>query len=157
MSFMLADTNDSQSLPRTVEKPLAAAQAFERGALLLLNGSDQFAECGADPASIAAVAASPAGTDASGFNILGKREFPAGYMQAYAIQGNKRFRARYTGSLPGADGGLFGVVRDTDALWKVDFTETVNTRLKIVGRLTNSPENLPEVLVEFLAANVQQV
>lgn len=156
MSFILADAEDGM-IPRTVEKPLAAAQAFERGALLVANGSDQWAECGADPASIGGVAASPAGTDASGFNILGKREFPAGYMQAYAVQKNTRFRARYTGALPGADGGVYGVVRDTDLLWKVDFTETVNTRLKLVGRLTTSPENLPEVLVSFLAANIQQI
>jgi hypothetical protein len=37
----------------------------------------------------------------------------------------------------------------------VDFTDTVATRLKLIGRRTNSPENIPEVEVVFLAANVQ--
>lgn len=156
MSFMVADT-PNQAIPRTVEKPLAAAQAFEKGALLVANASDQWAECGANPASIGGIAASPAGTDTSGFNILGKREFPAGFMQAYVVQLNQRFRCRYSGGLPAADGGTYGVLRDTDLLWKVNFADAVNTRVKQVGRLTNSPENLPEVLVEFLAANVQQI
>lgn len=154
MSFKLADTEHAM-MGRVIELPQAAASLYLSGALLLVNGSAQFAECGADPASICAVAASDAGTDTSGFNILGTKGFPPGYMQGYYIKG-RRFRAKYFSTLPGADGGLYGVVRDTDSLWKVDFSETVNTRLKLVGRLTNSPENQPEVLVTFLDANVQQ-
>jgi hypothetical protein len=66
MSFQLAHP-DGLRVPRTVEKNLAAAQAFNAGALLLADASDNFAECGADPASIAVVAVSGAGTDTSGF------------------------------------------------------------------------------------------
>jgi hypothetical protein len=156
MSFILADT-DSLGVGRIVEKPVAAAQAWERGALLVANGTDQWTECGADPALIAAVAESAAGADTSGFNILGRKEFPANFCQAAAVQNNRRFRARFIGSVPGNDGGLFGVVKDADNLWKVDFTDVVNTRVKLISRFTLSPESQPEVLVEFLAANIQQV
>lgn len=154
MSFKLANP-DGQTAPPIVERNLATGSAFPQGSLLLVNGSGEYAECGADPASIAAVAATPCGADTSGFNILGRKEFPSGRMQGINVTGQV-FRARYVGTLPAADGGSYGVVKDTDDAWKVDFAETVATRVKLVGRLTNSPENQPEVLVEFLPANIQQ-
>lgn len=154
MSFKLAQPPSGKSVPRMVEKPLATA-TLTQGALMLENGSAQFAECGADPVSIGAVAATPAGTDASGFNILGKKEFPAGFMQGIVLDAQIVFRAKYVGGLPAADGGVYGVVKDADNDWKVDFTDTTATRVRLVGRLTNSPENLPEVLVRFIAANLQ--
>jgi hypothetical protein len=49
----------------------------------------------------------------------------------------------------------YGVVLDADGQWKVDFAEVVNTRLKLVKKLTDAPENRNEVEVVFLAANVQ--
>jgi hypothetical protein len=154
MSFVLADTPHG-SVPRMPERALAAGSSFLQGALLTVNGSGQYAECGADPALIAAVAATPCGTDATGFNILGKKEFPPGYMQGINVDPEYRFRAKYIGTLPAADGGSYGVVKDADGLWKVDFTDTTATRVKLVGRLTNSPENVAQVIVSFLAANVQ--
>lgn len=155
MSFKLAQVPSGMSVPRLVEKALATA-TLSQGALLVENGSGQYAECGADPASICAVAATPAGTDTSGFNVLAKKEFPAGYMQGIYVA-DCVFRAKYVGTLPAADGGAYGVVKDSDLDWKVDFTDTTATRVKLVGRLTNSPENLPEVLVRFLAANIQPI
>lgn len=156
MSFKLARAK-SQSIPRTKQKALAAGSAFKIGALLLVNGSDEYAECGADPASIAAIAESGAGASTEIGNRLGKEEFPPGFMQATAVQDEVEFRARYIGSLPGAAGGSYGVVRDSDLFWKVDFTDTVNTRVKFLRSLAGSPENVPEVIVVFLAANVQVI
>lgn len=141
---------------RVVERDIAASQAWNVGALLLVDSNGAFAECGADPAAIAAVALAPTGADTSGFNILGQKAFPPGKMQAATIKG-RHFTAKYVGSLPAADGGLYGVVRDTDGLWKVDFSETTATRLKLVGRRTTSPENIARVIVEFLDANVQAI
>jgi hypothetical protein len=155
MSFQLAHP-DGLRVPRTVEKNLAAAQAFNAGALLLADASDNFAECGADPASIAVVAVSGAGTDTSGFVRFAKKEFPPGKMQGIALTGVV-FSAKYIGGLPAANGANYGVVRDSDLDWKVDFTETVNPRLKLVDRRTNSPENIARVLVIFLTANIQVV
>jgi hypothetical protein len=62
MSFQLAHP-DGVRVPRIVEKNLAAAQAFLEGALVLADASDNYAECGADPASIAGVTVSPAGAE----------------------------------------------------------------------------------------------
>jgi hypothetical protein len=155
MSFQLAHP-DGVRVPRIVEKNLAAAQAFLEGALVLADASDNYAECGADPASIAGVTVSPAGADASGFNRFAKKEFPPGKMQVIALTGIV-FSARYIGGLPAANGASYGVVRDSDLYWKVDFTETVNTRLKLVDRRTNSPENIARVLVIFLTANIQVI
>jgi hypothetical protein len=154
MSFILARAK-SRSIPRVRDKALAAGAAFELGALLLVNASDEFAECGADPASIAAVAESGAGASTEIGAHLGKKEFPPGRMQGTWVGDDVEFRARYVGTLPGAAGGAYGVVRDTDSKWKVDFAETVNTRVRFVRSLAASPENVPEVIVTFLAANVQ--
>lgn len=155
MSFQLAHP-DGIRVPRIVEKNLAAAQAFLEGALLLADASDNFAECAADPAAIAGVSVSPAGADASGFNRFAKKEFPPGKMQAIALTGVV-FSARYIGGLPAANGASYGVVRDADLYWKVDFTEVAATRLKLVDRRTNSPENIARVLVIFLTANIQVI
>ena len=155
MSFVLADTPDT-GVNRIVQRALASGSAFPQGTLMLVNGSNEFAECGADPASIAAVSATACGTDSTGFNILGKKEFPPGYMQGITLEGRK-FRAKYVGTLPAVDGGSYGVVKDTDGQWKVDFTDTTATRVKLVGRLTGSPENQAQVLVAFIPANIQQI
>lgn len=155
MSFQLAHP-DGDHVPRVVTKPLAAAQDFLEGTLLLEDANGAYAECGADPAAIAAVAPNGAGADTSGFNILGKKEFPPGYMDGIAVKG-QTFSAKYVGALPAADGGSYGVVKDTDNYWKVDFNEVVNTRVVLVGRRTTSPENIARVLVRFLDANVQTI
>ena len=155
MSFMLAEPFED-GVGRTIERPQAAGSSYLQGALLLVDANGAYAECGADPVAIAAVSASDAGTDTSGFNTFGVKGFPPGKMQGYTIK-NKTFSALYVGTLPAADGGVYGVVRDTDSKWKVDFTDTTATRVKLVNRRTNSPENLPRVLVRFIDANVQDI
>src|SRR5688500_14218353 len=120
------------------EKDVAAGADFLKGALLLMDATGKWAECGADPAAIAAVSESGFGVDSTGFVRTGKREFPPGRCQATLVANEQEFHAEYVGTLPAADGGSYGVVRDTDSRWKVDFAETVNTRLKLVGRLTDS-------------------
>ena len=145
------------SIPRVVEKDTAAGYAALEGALVLVNGSNQYAECGADPALIAGVAQTAGGTDTSGYNHFASKTFPPGRLQGISPKPDVVFRAPYVGALPAADGGSYGVVKDADNYWKVDFNDAVNTRVKLVGRLTNSPENQAEVLVIFLAANIQDI
>lgn len=153
MSFILDDASDLQDA--IVERDIVPGAAFLQGAALLVNGSNQLAECGADPASIAAIACTDVGADTSGFNILAQKNFPPGRIQAIRITRERRFRGLYVGTLPAVDGGSYGIIKDTDNKWKVDFSDTTATRVKLVGRRTNSPENLPQVIVVFLAANVQ--
>jgi len=156
MSFQLAHPV-GVAVGRVVERDLAASQTFTVGALLLVDSNGAFAECGADPAAIAAVALAPAGSDTSGFNILGVKPFPPGKMQGKTIGDNCQFTAKYVGTLPAADGGAYGVVKDSDGDWKVDFNETSATRLRLIGRRTTSPENIARVVVQFLDANVQTI
>lgn len=156
MSFQLAYPK-GVAVPRIIEKSLAAAQAFEVGALLVADASDNWAECGADPASIAAVACSPAGADSTGFNILGRREFPSGKVQAIALSAEVPLSCKYVGTLPAANGGSYGVVKDTDGFWKLDFAETTAAQFKLVDRRTNSPENIGRVIVIPLVAKIQLV
>lgn len=154
--FQLA-TPKGVAVPRVVQRPLAAAQAFLSGSLVLVDANGAVAECGADPASIAGVSLAPCGADTSGFNILAKKEFPLGNMQFIPLTTDQMFIANYVGTLPAADGASYGVVKDTDNFWKVDFSDTTNLRVKLVGRRTTSPENLALVYVLFLSTNIQLI
>lgn len=146
----------SQSIPKVVERALAAAQTFRQGALCLIDASGLVAECGADPAAIAGISLTGAGADTGIGSRFGTVEFPPGIMKLELVQDEVVWRATYQGTLPAADGGTYGVTRLTGGDWVVDFAKTAaSARLKLLGRLTNSPENVPEVLVTFLAANVQ--
>lgn len=153
MSFTVARLRGTKVTP-VVELAVASSQAWEPGALLVKNGSGIWAECGADPTSVAAVALSGYGADSSGFTY-GRREFPPGMMQGAKVQDEISFLAKYVGTLPAADGASYGVVRDTDGQWKVDFSDTTNLVVRLVGRRTNSPENVAKVEVVFLPAVVQ--
>lgn len=158
MSFQLAHpgafAGGGGQVPRIVEKPLAGGYAALEGALILADASDNFAECGANPAAIGAVAVSPGGTDTSGFNRFAKKEFPPGKMQGIAVNG-QLFTVRYLGTLPAANGASYDVLRDSDLYWKVNFASSANARVKLLGRRTDSPENIARVIVSILAANVQ--
>ncbi len=156
MSFQVAYP-DGMAVGYMVDGPLAASQAFPVGSLLIRDSDFAFAECGADPAAVAAVALAPCGTDSSGFNILAHKEFPPGRMQVCPVQNKRAFTALYVGSLPAADGALYGVVKDTDDIWKVDFNETTATVVKLIGRRTDSPENIARVIVEFIDDVVQAI
>lgn len=143
--------------PRIKERPLAAGATGKRGALLVVDVNGAYATCGADPASIAAVAASDYGPDTSGFNHLGVKGFPHGYMQGISVQDNQPFLAHYMGTLPAAPGGTYGVTLDADGEWKVDFSKSAaNQRVKLTSiETTVSPINRNQVEVVVLAANVQ--
>lgn len=156
MSFQLAYP-DGTAVPYIVEKTLAASQSFLVGTPLVVDTDGNFAEADADPDVIAAIAAAPCGSDTSGFNILGYKEFPSGKMQGIAVQGGVHFTAEYVGALPAADGGLYGIVKDTDNKWKVDFNEISATVVKLVGRRTTAPESILRVIVSVMPASVQTI
>lgn len=157
MSFKLAHLKGAR-IPPTLTKDGAAGADWLAGALLVMDANGDWAECGADPASIAAVALGDYGADTSGFVRTGRKEFPPGQAQAVAVANEVAFRAQYVGALPAAVGGSYGVVLDADNKWKVDFGDAVNTRVKLISlRPTEAPINDNEVVVVFLAANVQIV
>lgn len=156
MSFIMADT-EHVGIGRVIERAQAAAQSFAQGAACLIDANGAWAECGANPALIGGFSLSAAGTDTSGFNILGVKGFPPGFMQCIWPGNERRFLCRYIGALPGVLGAAYDIIRDSDTLWKINFGSTANTRLRLIGWRTPSPENLPLVEVVVLSANVQQV
>lgn len=155
--FRMADSPDGM-IPRVVEKDLAAAAAFLQGTPLLVNASGEFEECGVDPALIAGFSLTPAGPDTSGFNILGTKEIPPGRIQCIAAQNAQRFLADYTGTLPAANGGTYGITEDATDGWQVDFAKTGGSaRVTLLDRLTDEPESQPYVIVSVLTANIQPI
>ncbi len=157
MSFIASRLRNGMT-PKIKEVPLAAGASGLRGALMLLDANFAAATCGADPALIGGIAQSDYGTDTAGFIHTGKKEFPPGYIQLVSVADNQPFHAKYVGTLPAAAGGSYGVILDSDGLWKVDFAETVNTRLKLINiDWTASPFNRDRVEIVFLTANVQLI
>ncbi len=149
-------------LPLSIEKALASGYAEAQGALIIADNTNKWAACGADPTSIAAVAVTPGGTDTSGFNILGHKEYPPGYLQAWPIRG-VQFLAPYIGTLPTTPGGTYGVTRDSDGVWKVDFSKDLNGILTYLDIPNKSPADAAGsgqdtlVLIQFLSVVVQEV
>lgn len=149
-------------IPPTVEKALATGYAEGQGALLVQDADGKYAACAADAGLIAAVALTPGGADTSTVpvNILGKYEFPPGYMQGIAIAGGVKFIAPYVGALPAAPGGQFGFIKDS-GIYKVDFNEIVNVVLTYLGVVDFRPDlsdaNEGLVEVSFLPAVVQPI
>lgn len=157
MSFITARLHGTK-VPPVRELVVASGQAFSKGALLIRDANGAWAECGADPAVVGAVAESDFGVDASGFSRLGRSEFPPGFMQATKVQGEQSFHAEYVGVLPAAAGGSYGVVRDTDGRWKVDFADVVNQVVRLVNlEWTQDPINKNRVEVVFLPGVVQVI
>lgn len=150
MSFIPAESRAGKA-PRTVELPVASGIDITKGALVL-NTSGAYVECGADPVQISGIAIGAAGADTSGFNVLGRKEFPPLTLQAYVPERGQLFRAKYVGTLPAATaiGTGYGVVKDSDGIWKVDFNDTTADRVVLRQILDAAPEEIPEVVVEFL-------
>lgn len=110
-------------IPQTVEKTIASGYSEVQGALLQQSATNTWEATGSDPVQVAAVALTPGGADTSGYNILGRKEFPPLSMQGILPRG-QRFLFPYMGSVPAAvDGSTYGATRDTDGYYKIDFNK----------------------------------
>lgn len=156
MSFQIAYPKGT-AVPRIVTLPLAAAQSFLTGSLVVKDTDGACAEAAADPDVVGGIALAPCGTDSGGFNKLAVKEFPPGYMQVCALSTEVPLSCEYVGTLPAADGGSYGAVKDTDNKWKLDFNEITATLFKLVDRRTTSPENIARVIVVPLPASIQSI
>jgi hypothetical protein len=154
MSFKLSRAT-SQSVPEGLTKNVdSGTTAFAEGALLLLQSDDEWAECGADPASIGAVALHGYGTSTAIGAHFGRVEFPTGKCLAIPVQG-KVWRAQYIGTPALGD---CGVVKDSDGKWKVDFSDTTNDRVTVTKILNNTElGGFNEVECFFIASVIQVV
>lgn len=120
----------------------AAGQTFGLGALVVLDGSGNVTECGADPALIYGMALEPAGKDPEGtYTIV-----------AVAYEGQKFWlECTSNPTIAANQSQSYGVVKDADGIWVVDLTDTTNKRVFV----HQVDEDTHRVLVSVLAANRQ--
>ena len=108
---------------------IASNASWLSGALLFVNSSDQWEECGADPALIGGVSLDEVGTGAGPLVPLGRREFPNLTCGAIRTTDGRMFNGPYVGT---PQIGTYGLLKGTDGVWRVDFAETTNTRVRVV-------------------------
>lgn len=130
------------------ERTVAASQTFKRGAIVLLDGSEDVIEASADPASIYGFAAMewPEGGAAAPADFTLIPIFKATEGQKFWMSGdNAPVKADINQS--------YGVVADGDGIWTVDGTDVTNTRVYVHD--IDLERNLYKVSV--LVANRQAV
>ncbi len=155
---------------------VATNAAWKSGALLFVNASDQWEECGADPAVIGGISLDEVGDGTGALVPIGRRENPPYTCGGLLVTAEELFSGPYVGT-PAI--GTYGVVKGADGIWRVDFAETVNTRVRVVDikstvepapvypygaaspfRLNGAEISAPvpngAVLFVILAANAQQ-
>jgi hypothetical protein len=149
-----------QSVPRAWETPVAVEQSFEKGALgSLVDGAFTEAD---DPAAgdVTHVSQTPFGASGGkyGASLLGRLEFPPG-MAIVTEAFDTTFRAEFVGDLPALPGGEYGVVRDTDGRWKVDFDDAVGGVVRYLRPVSDLPgtesDELEEVFPTFVLREVE--
>lgn len=108
------------------EYTVAASETFKRGAVVLLDGSEDIIEAGADPASILGFAAMewPEGGAAAPADFTLIPIFKATEGQKFWMSGdNDPVKADRNQS--------YGIIADGDGIWTVDGTETTATRVYV--------------------------
>jgi hypothetical protein len=109
---------------------IASNASWLSGSLLFVDATtDQWVECGADPALIGGVSLDEVGTGAGSLYPLDRREFPPFTCGAIRTTDGRMFNGPYVGT---PQIGTYGVVKGADGVWRVDFNETVATRVRVV-------------------------
>lgn len=121
----------------------AAAQTFLLGAAVLLDGSNNVAECGVDPAAILGFAAHPAGKNIPNTEDLVWR----------ASEGQKFWMSGAAGAPVKANINVsYGITKGADGIWQLDTAKTAGSARLYVHNI-DLDRNL--FLVSVLAANRQ--
>lgn len=121
----------------------AAGQTYQQGALVVLDGSKNVTECGADPASIYGVANGPAGKHPEGATVT---------TISKAFNGQKFWMACTSAPTRASnENKTYGVVKGADGIWVVDLTDAVNTR--VYTHFIDEARGM--ALVSILSANRQ--
>lgn len=105
-----------------IQLPIKTGETYLTGALVVLDGTPELTECGADPASIYGVSEEPAG----------KNPVDA----TKGIVGRATEQARWwfpCSAAPAAAnvGVEYGVAKDANGIWYVDFTDVVNVAVYV--------------------------
>jgi hypothetical protein len=157
MSFRQARLVAGKTPPiRELPAPIAMV-ALTKGALVLRNALNEWAECGVDPALIGGVALHAYGVPASPIGGHGREEFPPGQISAMLVQDDVEFVCEFVGAV-GVEGTNYGVTRGLDLIWRLDFAKVgAAARFTYVRRLMNGPTPSNLVVVKAIPANVQIV
>jgi len=132
------------------EYDVAAGEAWAKGALVLLDASEDLIEAGADPATILGWAMVPV----TAGDLIGEMAgLGLGASVYVAEEGRKAWMSGDNDPVKADINQSYGVVVDADGIWTVDGTETVNTRVYV--HQIDLTLNL--YLVSILAANRQAV
>lgn len=120
----------------------AAAQAFTLGAAVLLDGANNVAECGADPAAILGFALHPATKNVGGVTDL-----------VALCVGNRKFWVSGTTNPVYADINVkYGITKQADSIWCLDHAKT-GASARVYVHAIDTDRNL--FLVSVLQANQQ--
>lgn len=126
-----------------IQLPLAAAQTFKTGAAVLRDGSANIAECGADPAVIYGFS-----EEAAGKNPVD----PLKVIVAKATEKAKWWMPCSANPTSANSGVSYGITKDADGIWYVDFTKTAASARVYVHQVDTDTNR---VEVSVLAANRQ--
>lgn len=116
---------------------LASGETFEYGAVVLLDGSQEIVEAGADPASILGFALKE-GDEALPFSDK---------ILVALVEGDARFWMDGDDDPTSADVDQeYGIAKDGDGIWHVDGTDVANTRVYVLDVDTDRKRYLVKVL-----------
>lgn len=113
--------------------PVADAAEWGIGALLTLTAGE-LDEAGADPSDVVGISTGPEPQFLPG-HVQGGSLNPDGSSEVYLADDQTVFNWLTVGGPPDESniGVLYGVVKDTDDIWKVDIAEVTATVVRIVG------------------------
>lgn len=100
----------------------AATQTYKQGACVVLDGSQNVTECGADPVLIYGIAGGPAGLHPEGSTKTTITKLGNGQKAWFPFSVSTPTKALYE-NLP------FGLVKDSDGIWTIDVADDINTRV----------------------------
>lgn len=121
---------------RIVEYDLAASQTFVKGAAVVLNASEEVAECGADPASILGFAAEPAGSNPES----------ASKVLVCLCDNSRRFWIEGDNAPTMDDvNQVYGLAKDADGYWYLDGAEA--SALSVYVHNVDTERDLYEISV----------
>lgn len=133
MSFDYArGAGSSTTVPASHELAVSGSgnNTWLKGAPLILS-SGALVEAGADPASIGGIALHDVGSGSGSLYPLGRKEFPPNRAQFIQLEDFLLFYCLYSGTLPSTVGTAYGITKDSDSKWKVDFAKTGATVTRV--------------------------
>lgn len=157
MSFRLAKPDTSGGVPRVVTLEVNTGQEWTKGAPLVISSGKYSEATSPDPTGFSAIALHDVGEGSGPEFPLGRKEFPPNVAGAIALRPTDEYTAKYTGTL-GTIGSSYGIALNADDEWVVDFSDTTNTCVKLIG--TEQAEgvlNVDRVRVTFLAADITTI